>query len=114
MTTRDTLGGIIQQLDPGLVTLAHSGAKAYREAFDLLYRREAERPNELWQADQCMGTDDTRGAWIGIGIDEARRPRRDSEKSHKREIRSLIKRRTRRIGRRVRKRRVHAGHVRAG
>lgn len=46
-----TVYAVIRQLDPGLVTLAHQGAKAYREAFDLLYRREADRPNALWQAD---------------------------------------------------------------
>ena len=33
------------------MTLAHDGPKAYREAFDLLYRREAGRPNAIWQAD---------------------------------------------------------------
>jgi putative transposase len=32
------------------VILAHDGAKAYREEFDLLYRREASCPNEIWQA----------------------------------------------------------------
>src|SRR5207247_4050325 len=46
-----TVAALIQRLDPALVTLAHEGAKAYKEAFDLLYRREASRPNELWQAD---------------------------------------------------------------
>ncbi len=30
---------IIKSLDPALVTLAHEGAEAYREEFDLLYRR---------------------------------------------------------------------------
>ncbi|HLW00081.1 MAG TPA: Mu transposase C-terminal domain-containing protein [Ktedonobacterales bacterium] len=42
---------IIKQLDPALVTLAHQGAAAYREAFDLLYRREAPHANAMWQAD---------------------------------------------------------------
>jgi putative transposase len=46
-----TVSAVMQQLAPGMVTLAHKGSKAYREAFDLLYRREAARPNELWQAD---------------------------------------------------------------
>jgi putative transposase len=36
---------IVKRLDPALVTLAHDGTKAYREAFDLLHRREADRPN---------------------------------------------------------------------
>ena len=38
-------------LDPALVTLAHEGGKAYRDAFDLVHRREAGRPNAIWQAD---------------------------------------------------------------
>src|SRR6266487_4244627 len=42
---------IIKQLDPALVTLAHQGAAAYREEFDLLYRREATHSNAMWQAD---------------------------------------------------------------
>ena len=42
---------IIKNLDPALVTLAHQGAAAYREEFDLLYRREATRANAMWQAD---------------------------------------------------------------
>jgi hypothetical protein len=45
---------IIRQLDPGLLTLAHQGTKAYRERFDLLHRREATRPNEIWQADHSL------------------------------------------------------------
>ncbi len=42
---------IIKSLDPALVTLAHQGAAAYREEFDLLYRREATHANAMWQAD---------------------------------------------------------------
>jgi putative transposase len=42
---------IIHQLPPALTTLAHEGTKAYEEAFDLLYRREATASNEIWQAD---------------------------------------------------------------
>jgi putative transposase len=45
---------VIKQLDPGLVTLAHAGSKAYRMTFDLLYRREAAKPNEIWQADHTL------------------------------------------------------------
>jgi putative transposase len=46
-----TVYDVIRRLDPALVTLAHEGRKAYKERFDLLYRREASRPNEIWQAD---------------------------------------------------------------
>src|SRR5713226_980298 len=42
---------IIKDLDPALVTLAHQGAAAYREEYDLLYRREATHANAMWQAD---------------------------------------------------------------
>ena len=42
---------IIKSLDPALVTLAHQGSAAYREEFDLLYRREATHSNAIWQAD---------------------------------------------------------------
>jgi putative transposase len=42
---------IVRSLDPALVTLAHQGTKRYREVFDLVHRRQAEQPNEIWQAD---------------------------------------------------------------
>src|SRR6266581_3422473 len=42
---------IIKSLDPALVTLAHEGAAAYREEFDLLFRRESTHANAMWQAD---------------------------------------------------------------
>jgi putative transposase len=42
---------IVRNLDPALVMLAHEGTKAYQQAYDLLYRREAEWPNAIWQAD---------------------------------------------------------------
>src|SRR5215813_6362087 len=45
---------IVQQLSPALRTLAHHGPKAYAQAFDLLYRREADGPNVVWQADHCL------------------------------------------------------------
>ncbi len=51
MPSSRTVRDIVAQLDPGLRTLAHEGPKAYQEAFDLLYRREASRANEMWQAD---------------------------------------------------------------
>lgn len=47
----DRVYQIIKHLDPALVTLAHQGAAAYREEFDLIYRREATHANAMWQAD---------------------------------------------------------------
>lgn len=46
-----TVYASVRQLAPALVTLAREGSTVYRERFDLLYRREASRPNEIWQAD---------------------------------------------------------------
>ncbi len=45
---------VMKQLDPALVTLAHDGSKTYRTTYDLLYRHEAEKPNEIWQADHTL------------------------------------------------------------
>jgi putative transposase len=47
----DRVRHIIKGLDPTLVTMAHQGAAAYREEFDLLYRRESPHANAMWQAD---------------------------------------------------------------
>ena len=46
-----TVYRVIQQLPAALVTLAHDGSKVYADRFELLYRREATRSNEIWQAD---------------------------------------------------------------
>ena len=46
-----TVYAIVRSLDPALVKLAREGIKAYRQSYDLLHRREAQRPNEIWQAD---------------------------------------------------------------
>lgn len=45
---------IIVDLDPGMVTLALEGAASYRDKFEILLRRQAERPNAMWQADHTM------------------------------------------------------------
>lgn len=46
-----TVAGIIAAIDPALMTLAHNGSAALRDRYELVYRREADRPNEIWQAD---------------------------------------------------------------
>lgn len=46
-----TVYAVMHALDPALVMLAQDGAKVYGDRFDLLYRWEATRPNEIWQAD---------------------------------------------------------------
>jgi len=45
---------IVGRLDPALVTLAHDGSRAYAETYDLLFRRNAQRPNAIWQADHTL------------------------------------------------------------
>jgi putative transposase len=56
----------IKQLDPALLTLAHQGAAAYGEEYDLLYRREATHANAMWQADHTP-----LDVWL---LDEAGKP----------------------------------------
>jgi putative transposase len=45
---------VMKHPGPALVTLAHDGSKTYRTTYDLLYRREAEQPNDIWQADHTL------------------------------------------------------------
>ena len=46
-----TVFNIVRSLPSDLVTLAHEGTKAYSNTFELVHRREADRPNAVWQAD---------------------------------------------------------------
>jgi putative transposase len=46
-----TVHRIVVGLDPGMVVLARDGTAAYRDRFELAYRRQAGRPNAVWQAD---------------------------------------------------------------
>jgi putative transposase len=46
-----TILAIIAAIPPPLVTMAHEGPKAYSDRFDLIHRRDAAQPNEIWQAD---------------------------------------------------------------
>ena len=41
---------IVGALDPGMVTLALEGPGSYRDKYELALRRQAERPNAMWQA----------------------------------------------------------------
>jgi putative transposase len=72
-----TVAAIIARLDPALLTLAHAGATVYRETHDLLYRREATRPNAIWQADhtpldlRVVGNDGTPvRPWFTVILDD--------------------------------------------
>lgn len=46
--------GVVRNLDPALLTLAHEGAVAFRNKFELVYRHRAEEPNGIWQADHTQ------------------------------------------------------------
>src|SRR5262249_15792333 len=72
-----TVHRLIGELDPGLLTLAHEGAKAYSESFDLIHRTEAEGPNAIWQADHTeldiwiIGDDgEPTKPWLTIVLDD--------------------------------------------
>ncbi|HEY6798240.1 MAG TPA: Mu transposase C-terminal domain-containing protein [Kineosporiaceae bacterium] len=45
---------ITSRLHPHLQTLAHDGSQAFRDRYELVYRRQAERPNQIWQADHTQ------------------------------------------------------------
>lgn len=68
---------IIRSLSPAIVTLAHEGTKQYKETYDLIHRREATRPNEIWQADHSqlkifLLNDEGKPAkpWVTVIIDD--------------------------------------------
>src|SRR3954464_3014769 len=42
---------VVRGLPADLVMLAHEGGKAYGDVYELVHRREADRPNAIWQAD---------------------------------------------------------------
>ena len=54
LNTRAPHRPLHHRLDPGLQAMAHQGAKRYRETYELVFRREAEAPNEIWQADRTQ------------------------------------------------------------
>lgn len=45
---------VSQSMSPSLKKLAHDGQKAYDDQYDLIHRREAIYPNEIWQADHTL------------------------------------------------------------
>src|SRR5271157_521059 len=72
-----TVYNVIRAIPEDLKTLAVDGEKAYRDAYDLVHRREAEHPNQIWQADHTQldlwaKRDDGQAArpWLTIIIDD--------------------------------------------
>lgn len=45
---------LVTGIDPGLRALAEHGDAGYRDRFELVLRRSAERPNEQWQVDHTL------------------------------------------------------------
>lgn len=46
-----TVYAILAAIDPAAMTLAHEGAAAFRDRFEMIYRHRASAPNAVWQAD---------------------------------------------------------------
>ncbi len=46
-----TVHQIVTLIDPHLMSLAHEGATGFRDRYELVHRRQADRPNQVWQAD---------------------------------------------------------------
>ncbi|WP_170133110.1 hypothetical protein [Arthrobacter livingstonensis] len=46
-----TVRAVVAAIDPGLRTIALEGHAAYRDRFELVFRRTAGRANEQWQCD---------------------------------------------------------------
>ncbi len=49
-----TVHAILARLDPAMVTLAHEGAAAFRDRYELIHRHRADVPNAIWQADHTL------------------------------------------------------------
>ncbi len=52
--TYATVYAIIRAVDPALRLLAHEGSKRYQQVYEMVHRRQAQRPNEIWQADHTQ------------------------------------------------------------
>lgn len=72
-----TVYDIVREVPRSLRTLAHQGAKSYGESFDLIHRREASKPNSIWQADHAQldikllkEDGSTARPWLTIVIDD--------------------------------------------
>lgn len=45
---------IVGRINPAMATLAHEGAAAFRDKYELVHRHRAARPNATWQADHTQ------------------------------------------------------------
>lgn len=72
-----TVYTFIKGINPGLLTLAHFGAKVYQQKYELIYRRECQAPNQIWQVDHSLldinlldDNGSVRKPWLTIVIDD--------------------------------------------
>ena len=72
-----TVRSIVAGLDPGLRTLALDGDSAYRDRFELVYRRSADGPNDQWQCDHTLldlavldARDTPARPWLTVVLDD--------------------------------------------
>jgi len=75
-----TVHAIVAALGPQLMTLAQDGPGVLRDRYELVYRRQAERPNEVWQADHTeldllVLNENGRAArpWLTVVLDDCSR-----------------------------------------
>jgi len=75
-----TVREIVAAVDPHLLSLAHDGPAGFRDRFELVHRRQADRPNHLWQADHTeldVLVLDERGnparPWLTVILDDCSR-----------------------------------------
>lgn len=54
MPSYGSVRDIVRRIDPAMLVLAHEGAAAFRDKFELVHRHRAERPNAIWQADHTQ------------------------------------------------------------
>lgn len=75
-----TVREIVTTIDPHLLSLAHDGPTGFRDRYELVHRRQADRPNQIWQADHTkldVLVRDERGdparPWLTVLIDDCSR-----------------------------------------
>lgn len=73
----DQVLAVVRSIDPSLATFARESIKAHKQKYDLLVRFEADRPNEIWQADHkhlkiwlLAGEGKVRKSWLTAVLDD--------------------------------------------
>lgn len=49
-----TVSNVINNIPADLRVLAHEGTTSYEQQYEIIFRREASKPNEIWQADHTL------------------------------------------------------------